>query len=89
MSWSVAPSDHQPLGAPRTYDCPQVSTVYAAAGPQTSMVLRCYIAVHVDMKLYKGFRRNNSHILKGNENQKKQGTQKILLLIKAHIMQVF
>jgi hypothetical protein len=27
--------------------------------------------------------RNNSHILKGNKNQTKQGTQKILLFIKS------
>ena len=33
--------------------------------------------------------RNNAHILKGNKNQTKQGTQKIILLIKAHITQFF
>jgi len=33
--------------------------------------------------------RNNSHILKGNKNQTKQGTQKILLLIKSIYNAVF
>jgi hypothetical protein len=36
-----------------------------------------------------GLCRNNSHILKGNKNQTKQGTQKILLLIKSTYNAVF
>ena len=33
--------------------------------------------------------RNNSHILKGNKNQMKQGTQKILLFVKSTCNAVF
>jgi len=38
---------------------------------------------------YTGCSRNNSHILKGNKNQTKQGTQKILLFIKSTYNAVF
>jgi len=40
-------------------------------------------------KPYTGCSRNNSHIFKGNKNQTKQGTQKILLLIKSTYNAVF
>ena len=36
-----------------------------------------------------GCGRNNSHILKGNKNQTKQGTQKILLFIKSTYDAIF
>jgi len=36
-----------------------------------------------------GYDRNNCHILKGNKNQPKQGTQKILLLIESTYNAVF
>ena len=38
---------------------------------------------------YTGCGRNNSHILKSNKNQTKQGTQKILLHIKSTYNEVF
>jgi len=38
----------------------------------------CFVGLH-----YTGCGRNNSHILKGNKTQTKQGTQTILLFIKS------
>ena len=42
-----------------------------------------------DFKENTGCGRNNSHILKVNKNQKKQGTQKILLFIKSAYDAIF
>jgi len=52
-----------------------------------------YSAFREDSFLYKGIQiqpntgcgRNNSHILKVNKNQKKQGTQKKIFIYKKHI----
>jgi len=44
---------------------------------------------HNLVDLYTGCGRNNSHILKGNKNQKKEGTKKFFYLYKAHMMPLF
>ena len=48
-----------------------------------------YIHTYTQTYIYTGCGRNNSHILKGNKNQMKQGTKKSLFLQKAHMMPFF
>jgi len=47
------------------------------------------VPLNVELTHNTGCSRNNSHILKGNKNQTKQGTQKILLFIKSTYDAIF